>query len=248
MSRDLNADEELASFYDEAWITDILFAVKSGKEATVYCAKAHPNRDADYFALKVYKPMAHRSFRDDATYREGRFGRTTTETRAMRAMRKKTGFGRGVQFGSWLGHEFATLQALHAAGADVPCPYAVGANALLLEFVGEGDQAAPPLHTVRLSPEATAPLFDQAIRNIEIMLASNLVHGDLSAYNILYAAGRLCIIDFPQAVDPRFNTNARALLGRDVANICGYFKRQGVASNPEQLTTQLWERFERAQL
>ena len=248
MSRELITDEDIASFFDEGWITDVLFAVKSGKEATVYCAKAPPGRGAEYFALKVYKPMAHRSFRDDATYQEGRFGRKKNETRAMRAMRKKTATGKKLQFGGWLAHEFACLRTLHAAGADVPEPIAIGSNAILLQFIGEGDRAAPPLHTVRLSREAAEPLFQQAIRNVEIMLGCHLVHGDLSAYNILHVAGRLCIIDFPQAVDARFNANARTLLARDIANICGYFGRQGVVAEPDQITDDLWERYQRAQL
>jgi serine/threonine-protein kinase RIO1 len=30
------------------------------------------------------------------------------------------------------------------------------------------------------------------------------------------------LIDFPHSVEPRFNANARSLLGRDVANMCRY--------------------------
>ena len=248
MSRELVPEEDIASFYEEGWITEVLHAVKSGKEATVYCAKAYPNRGADFFALKVYAPLAQRNFRDAAVYQEGRTGRKTNETRAMRAMRKKTAKGRGMQFGSWLEHEFATLQTLHAAGADVPEPKATSVRAVLLEFIGEGDQAAPPLHSVRLAKEEAQPLFAQAMRNIELMLACDLVHGDLSPYNILYVAKKLCVIDFPQAVDPRFNNNARALLERDVTNVCRYFQRQGVTADPVQLTEELWERYIRARL
>ena len=146
------AYEQIASFYDEAWIADVLFPVKSGKEATVYCCRAHPSRGHDYFALKLYKPLAHRTFRDDAVYQEGRFGR---ETRAVRAMRKKTAKGRVFQFSNWIEHEFATLKMLFEAGADVPRPFAISTNAILLEFLGDGDRAAPPLSTVRLPPEQT---------------------------------------------------------------------------------------------
>jgi RIO kinase 1 len=238
------AYEQIASFYDEAWIADVLFPVKSGKEATVYCCRAHPSRSHDYFALKLYKPLAHRTFRDDAVYQEGRFGR---ETRAVRAMRKKTAKGRVFQFSNWIEHEFATLKMLFEAGADVPRPFAISANAILLEFLGDGDRAAPPLSTVRLPPEQTAPLLDQARRNIEIMLSRNVVHGDLSAYNVLYCGGRLSIIDFPQSVDPRFNANARSLLGRDVANMCRYFARQGAVCDPDRLAERLWDRFMRAE-
>lgn len=244
VSRELISYEEIASFYDEGWIADVLFPVKSGKEATVYCCRAHPNHGGEYFALKLYKPLAHRGFRDDAIYQEGRFGR---ETREVRAMRNKTAKGRVFQFGTWIGHEFATLKALFEAGADVPRPIACGANAILLQFVGDADRAAPPLWRVHLAPEQVEPLLEQALRNIEIMLSCNVVHGDLSAYNILYSGRRLSIIDFPQAVDPRVNTNAGILLGRDVANVCRYFVRQGATCDPDRLTETLWGRFMRAE-
>jgi serine/threonine-protein kinase RIO1 len=33
---------------------------------------------------------------------------------------------------SWVQHEFQTMQILHAAGADVPVPYACDNNAILM--------------------------------------------------------------------------------------------------------------------
>ncbi|MDQ2801535.1 MAG: serine protein kinase RIO, partial [Pseudomonadota bacterium] len=66
--------------------------------------------------------------------------------------------------------------------------------------------------------------------------------------NILAWNGRVTIIDFPQAVDPRFNPHARDLLGRDIANVCRYFARFGVHASPEWLASDLWRRFERSEL
>ena len=80
------------------------------------------------------------------------------------------------------------------------------------------------------------------------MLGANVVHGDLSPYNILWWKDRATIIDLPQAVDPRFNRNARMLLERDIANVCKYFARAGVACHPGRLAGDLWRRFMRAEL
>ncbi len=80
------------------------------------------------------------------------------------------------------------------------------------------------------------------LRNIELMLAAQVVHGDLSAYNVLYWAGEIAIIDFPQVVDPRQNSEAADIFRRDVLRICQYFARCGVASQPERLTRDLWVR------
>jgi RIO kinase 1 len=91
-------------------------------------------------------------------------------------------------------------------------------------------------------------LFDQIISNVELWLACNIVHGDLSAYNLLLDGDRLVAIDFPQASDPRFNTHASALLSRDIQHVCDYFARWGVESSPSSLTTDLWDRFLRGHL
>jgi RIO kinase 1 len=74
------------------------------------------------------------------------------------------------------------------------------------------------------------------------------VHGDLSPYNVLYREGRPIIIDFPQAVDPRFNSNALELLERDIDRICAYVRRFGMEVDAWRLSRELWGRFLRSEL
>jgi RIO kinase 1 len=112
-----------------------------------------------------------------------------------------------------------------------------------MAFVGDAGGPAPLLHHVRPSPSEARELFDQLLRNIEIWLGCGRIHGDLSAYNILYYQQRLVIIDFPQAVDPSVNPHAYDLLLRDVTNVCGYFRRLGVTANPQRITDDLWMRW-----
>jgi RIO kinase 1 len=237
--------DEIAPFFDEGFITDVLFPVKRGKEATVYCAKAHPDRAETHYALKYYRPLSHRSFRNDAIYQEGRFGR---ETREVRAMRTKTKKGRMFQFQSWVAHEYAMLSALKSAGVDVARPIAVANSSLLIEFIGEDGIAAPLLSSIRLNPEEAREILQHLLASIELMLACHVVHSDLSAYNVLYWQGRPTIIDLPQAVNARTNPNARQLLVHDVAQVCRYFARQGVASNANTIADELWERYAHARL
>jgi RIO kinase 1 len=177
MSAGLVAYSEIQTFIEDGWIEEVLFSVKGGKEANVYCCRACPGRGHAFFALKVYKSRKNRSFRDAAIYQEGR---VITNARTARAVRNKSRFGRAVEFGAWAHHEFATLDLLHAAGADVPCPVSAASNAILIEFVGQGGHPAPQLRDVRLSPAEAERLLEQALRNIEIMLSCNVVHGDLS--------------------------------------------------------------------
>jgi RIO kinase 1 len=93
---------------------------------------------------------------------------------------------------------------------------------------------------VRPDPEEAQGLFEQVMRAIELLLFRNVIHGDLSAYNVLVWEGRATVIDLPQAVDPRKNRHAEAMLERDVARICEHFARYGVMSSPGQLASDLW--------
>ncbi len=235
----------LDSFLATGIITEILYPVKSGKEATVYCCRAHPSTGKDLLAAKIYRSRNHRGFKNDAVYQEGR---VILDAHARRAVQKKSRFGREVQFGLWVNHEFETLAALYDAGADVPQPIARTESALLMEYFGDHEQAAPSLERSELSREQARAAFDRVLDNVELWLAHNYIHGDLSAYNILYWQGQAKIIDFPQAIDPRFNSNALALLTRDIENVCHHLARYDLFYDGARIAGQLWNKFRNAQL
>lgn len=244
--------ESLRTFYDQQVITDILSVVKGGKEASVYRCAAHPSTGQTLLAAKVYRPRMFRNLRNDAMYREGRMvlgdeGKEVRATnhRVMRAIGKKTGYGMQVSHTSWLMYEYRTLQTLYAAGAAVPKVYASGENALIMTFCGDERLAAPTLSEAMPSRREAGNLFNEVIRNIEIMLANGLIHGDLSAYNILYWQGQITLIDFPQVINPFANRNAHNVLKRDIARVCEYFTKLGVHRDPGALTAQLWSRYVR---
>src|SRR5438105_8813659 len=135
----------LKVFYDDQLITDVLHEVKGGKEANVYCCRAHPRTGHELLAVKVYRPRSMRNLRNDAQYRAGRNvlddqGKRVQARREQRALTKKTRFGKELLHGSWLAHEYANLQLLHAAGVDVPAPVAQSDNAILMEYVGDVDE------------------------------------------------------------------------------------------------------------
>ncbi len=219
---DMRAIQE---FLDEALVTEILNVVRSGKEATVYRCRAHPSLGVPYVAAKVYHASGHRSFQRAGVYEEGRdFG----PGQVQRAVAKHTEFGRGAQLAFWVDHEFEVLSALQYAGADVPIPFACTETAILMEYIGDEGGDAPQLQHAGLEEREAEALFERLLWNIETFIRENVVHGDLSAFNVLYRQGQLRIIDFPQAVDPRVNSNAKDLLQRDIANVLGYFARYRV--------------------
>lgn len=240
----------LRSFYDQDLIQDVLAQVKGGKEANVYRCQAHPRTGMELIAAKVYRPRKFRNLANDRVYREGRpiltgEGRPVkpSDNRIMRAVGKKTGFGVQVQHTSWLMYEYTTLETLHRAGAAVPRPISANENAILMTYHGDDYQAAPALQQISLKPREARRLFDDVLRNVEILLQHGLIHGDLSAYNILYWDDQITLIDFPQVTSVDANRNAETILQRDVRRVCEYFARQGVRSDPTAIARGFWERY-----
>ena len=240
----------LHSFYDQGLIRDVLALVKGGKEANVYRCEAHPATGLGLLAAKVFRPRMFRSLRNDKMYRQGRDVLTPNgrpagmqADRVAHAILNKTAFGLQAAHTSWLMHEFTALERLYEAGASVPRPIAASENAILMSYHGDEQMAAPTLNTVGLSLDEVGPLFQDVLRNIDLMLQHDLVHGDLSAYNILYWQGELTLIDFPQVVNLRANDNARFILQRDVQRTCEYFVLQGAECEPGTIADELWTRY-----
>ena len=123
------------SLFEDGWLNEVEHVVSSGKEGTVYCCSASSRVESDYVAVKVYKPRATRSFKNDSIYTQGRsFGVTVDGTtgiakpagspdkRLERAIRNRSNVGKVASEGSWTHHEYATLTSLHRIGAHVPRP------------------------------------------------------------------------------------------------------------------------------
>ena len=238
--------EAFEHFYDEGLVERHLKPLKHGKEASVHLFRANPRTTGeDLVALKLYHPLDRRDFRDETLYRDGEF---IKERRVRVALEQKTRFGREVQGAIWVAREWETLRELSADGAPVPRPIASTEDAILMTYVGDEVQAAPQLHRYPASMTEARDLFEQLIRAIERFLYRNVIHADLSPYNVLVWDGRVSVIDFPQAVDPRKNRHAQSLLERDVRRICEHFSRLGISSPPARLSSDLWTAWQFADL
>lgn len=237
--------ESLGDFYEHQWISDVLMRLKGGKEASVYLCRSGPAIEAPLVAAKVYRPRSLRNLKNDGQYRAGRGdldenGRVIVDDGALHAMQKRTAYGEELRHQSWIAFEFQTLEMLHAAGADVPRPYAMEKNAILMDFIGDLGNAAPPLNSVSLDADEVLPLYERVIHNIDLLLANQRIHGDLSAYNILYWDGDISLIDFPQVVPPDSNPAAWTIFRRDVTRVCQYFAAQGIKRDARRLAADLW--------
>ena len=237
--------ESLGELYEHQWISDVLRRVKGGKEASVYQCRPGAAAGASLLAAKVYRPRSLRNLKNDGQYRLGRAdldedGAPLWKEADVNAIIKRTKYGEQVRHQSWISYEYTTLESLHGAGADVPKPYAMERNAVLMEYVGDDGTPAPALSHVRLEREEAKPLFERVVRNIDILLSKDRIHGDLSAYNILYWDGEIRLIDFPQVVIPESNPASWRIFLRDVTRICQYFAAQGLRTDARKLAVELW--------
>jgi RIO kinase 1 len=212
--------------------------LKAGKEADVFLLRrAIPQTGAScLLAAKRYRSAEHRLFHRDSQYLEGRRVR---ESRATRAMANRTAVGREMIATQWANAEFSALCQFYVAGLAVPYPVQVLGTELLLEFIGEPDgTAAPRLAETGLRGAELTDVWDQLVHLLTGIAQLGLVHGDLSAYNLLLHRGRLIMIDTPQVVDVIANPRGAEFLDRDVANVTKWFVAHGlghVRPGPEEL-------------
>jgi RIO kinase 1 len=202
--------------------------LKTGKEADVFLLRrgVPGTQRSCLLAAKRYRSAEHRMFHRDSEYLEGRRVR---ESRASRAMAKRTATGRELIAREWANAEFSALFQLYQAGLPVPYPVQLLGTELLLEFIGEPDgTAAPRLADTRPAPAELADLWHQLVQALCALAGYGLAHGDMSAYNVLVHHGRLIVIDLPQVVDVIANPRGAHYLDRDAANVAKWFVARGL--------------------
>jgi RIO kinase 1 len=145
-------------------------------------------------------------------------------------MKKNTRFGQETRHSRWVQNEWLNLVHLYEADVTVPPPAELleDGSGYRMAFVGEGEQAAPRLSAVDLDRATAQRVWDDLVEELTAMVSADRVHGDLSAYNVLWWRGRAVLIDFSQTVDVVVHPAARDLLVRDIQSLGAYFTRRGV--------------------
>ena len=218
----LKTPQSLQALIDDGVIDEVLRPLKSGKEAAVYVVRSGD----DVRCAKVYKDMAQRSFQQRVQYQEGRKVRGSREARAIG---KATKYGRKQQETAWKNTEVDALYQLRAAGVRVPEPHGYFHGVLVMELVTDGEGfSAPRLGEVELTDDQARTFHRVLVRQVVRMLCCGLIHGDLSAFNVLWWRDRAVLIDFSQTVEIVTHPAAHDLLVRDITSLARYFVRRGV--------------------
>jgi RIO kinase 1 len=203
------------------YITRIFGVVRSGKESRVYWGLGKRNKPV---AIKIFLTTSSIFKKGRMMYIKGdeRFKSTRTDTRSLVNL--------------WALKEFKNLQQAEKAGVRVPSPFKVEGNVLLMEFIGRNGVPVPLLRETPL--DHPGPMYDMIAEAVKLLYQkAQLVHGDLSEYNIMIAGSKPVIFDFAQAVPPG-HPMARSFLERDLIRLNEYFSKIGVSvPNIEKLTS-----------
>jgi len=183
-------------------------AVSTGKEANIFSAV----RGDGQVAVKIYR-ISTSDFRAMQDYIAGdpRFGGVKGTKRSL--------------VSAWTKKEYRNLKRAEEAGVRVPLAMTTRENILIMEMVLQGDDPAPMIKDVKLSHEEALRVFNLLADYVAILYRkAELVHADLSEFNILYN-GDPVIIDMGQSLT-RDHPLAEKFLMRDVANLSRFFKKR----------------------
>jgi RIO kinase 1 len=133
----------------------------------------------------------------------------------------------------WTKKEFKNLEKLKNIGVKAPKPIVFADNVLVMQYIGDSKHAAPMLKDVIV--ENPQEIFDTIINYIKVMYKKGeMVHSDLSAFNILIYRKKPYIIDLGQGVlleHPR----SLEFLKRDIGNIVRYFKKYDIRADANKI-------------
>ncbi len=196
-------------------------AVSTGKEANVYRGI---DAQGKAIAVKIYRvTTAESDFMLEYIVGDPRFGRVRRRSRAL--------------ITQWAMKEFKNLQRYHAARIRVPVPVDIQRNVLVMEFIGDAESGVPAPLLKDAELPSPVDTYNEIVDMIERgYRVAQLVHADLSEYNILWWDGPV-FIDVSQAVLTGHD-NATRYLYRDIQNISRFFRKLGVDTEEPEVIVQ----------
>lgn len=198
-------------FLNKGTISEIHGVVKAGKESRVYWGK---DKNGNELAIKIYLTVSAEFRKGMLKYIEGdpRFKGVRHDTRSL--------------IFTWAQKEFRNLEQATTAKVRVPKPVTVKKNVLIMEFIGKNGVSAPSMK--ESSPKNPEKIYETLLNYLrKLYYKAELVHGDLSEYNIMIWKGRPILFDMAQAVPPS-HPMANFLLRRDLTNLNRFFSKLSV--------------------
>lgn len=196
-------------------------SISTGKESVVFHAYGGEIAGEPLpkeVAIKIYKTTLN-EFKNRAEYVHGdhRFARDDFKKHNPRKIIKM-----------WAMKETANLNRMKKFNLPCPTVQVQRKHILVMSFIGEDQTPAPKLKDAVMSSADLEDAYAQTLEFMQMMQNKcNLVHADLSEYNLLWWKGKVWIIDVSQAVDIT-HPWAMEFLHRDCRNVVNFFDSKGV--------------------
>lgn len=217
---DENARLRLYKMVNNGTLESIDGVVSTGKEAVVIHAKGGESENGPLpkeCAIKVFKTTLNEfKTREKYIRDDHRFKDRLQKSNPRLLIRM------------WAEKEFRNLKRLFDAGVRCPEPIALKGQTILMSFIGADNTAAPKLKDVRMSRSQYKQAYEEIIESMRQMYMNcNLIHADMSEYNILWHDEHAWIIDVSQSIEPS-HEHAFHFLLRDCQNVIGFFASVGM--------------------
>ena len=199
-------------------VIDILdFSISTGKEGNVFRGVTPEKK---FVALKIYR-TSNATFKHMSNYIMGdpRFKAVSSNRREI--------------VKEWTKKEYKNLEILDEIGVKAPKPIKRISNILVMEYIGDANMPAPMMKDVVL--KNPKKVFDTLIDYmVKMYKKADLIHGDMSMFNVLIHKNRPYVIDVGQGV-LKEHPLSYEFLKRDIHNVVHYFKKYGIAANEEEI-------------
>ncbi|MHA1213923.1 MAG: serine protein kinase RIO [Candidatus Hodarchaeales archaeon] len=213
---DLKTTQKLKKLQSSNFLKRITGTIASGKESGVFLAELGSEGIDFCKKLSINSPIVVKIYRTSTLNFKKIVDYISGDVRFSKR-RKKIRYTVNL----WAEKEYKNLLRSKKAGVNVPKPILVKDNILLMELIGQDGVPAPLL---RLKPDDfTERMFTSIIDQVKVLFReANLVHADLSPYNIIIKDQKPFFIDMSQSV---LVSHPRALefLNRDIKNLLASF-------------------------
>lgn len=192
-----------------------------GKESTILHAtgRDHDDNPGQEVAVKIFKSSSNMAFKTRDTYNK-------SKCPSYKFDKPKS---KNDSLNKWAERGFKNLKLLRRANINCPDAISLKKHVLVMSFLGKDASPSPQLREANLNESQLKRSYEQSIDIMEKMYKQcDLIHGDLSEYNLIWHNDELFVIDLSQSMFSS-HPNANIFLYRDCKNILSFYRKAGLA-------------------